>query len=114
MDSPRQDDMMIELNRVVIVGAGHVGSTAAYALMLRALVREIVLIDSDPALAEAEAADLSDANALARPGLIWAGTYADAASARISLDLRRVCVTTATSSPSMPTTTVPCALCSTS
>ena len=76
---------MIEHERIVIVGAGHVGATAAYALMLRALFEEIVLIDSDLALAEAEAADLSDANALARPARIWAGSYADAATARIAV-----------------------------
>ena len=72
-------------DRIAIIGAGHVGSTAAYALMLRALFREIVLIDSDPALAEAEAADISDANALARPARIWAGDYGDVASARIAV-----------------------------
>ena len=71
--------------RIAIIGAGHVGSTAAYALMLRALFREIVLIDTDLNLAAAEAADLSDANALARPTSIWAGTYQDAATARIAL-----------------------------
>jgi len=71
--------------RVAIFGAGHVGATAAYALMLRALVREIVLIDSNMALARAEAADLSDANALARPAMIWAGDYADAALADIAV-----------------------------
>lgn len=71
--------------RIAIIGAGHVGATTAYALMLRALFREIVLIDSDMALAEAEAADLSHANALARPARIWAGNYADAASARIAV-----------------------------
>lgn len=71
--------------RIAIIGAGHVGATTAYALMLRALFREIVLIDSDMALAEAEAADLSHANALARPARIWAGDYADAASARIAV-----------------------------
>jgi len=71
--------------RIAIIGAGNVGATTAYALMLRALVREIVLIDSDRALAEAEAADLSHANALARPARIWAGDYADAASARIAV-----------------------------
>lgn len=76
---------MTQSDRVAIIGAGHVGATAAYALMLRALVREIVLIDSDPAVAEAEAADISDANALARPGQIWAGSYADAATARIAV-----------------------------
>jgi L-lactate dehydrogenase len=53
--------------------------------MLRAIFREIVLIDSDPSLAEAEAADLSDANALARPARIWAGTYADVAAAQIAV-----------------------------
>ena len=53
--------------------------------MLRALVSEIVLIDSNMVLAEAEAADIADANALARPARIWAGDYADAASARIAI-----------------------------
>jgi L-lactate dehydrogenase len=72
-------------DRIAIIGAGHVGATAAYALMLRALFREIVLIDQDAALAAAEAADLSDANALARPARIWAGDYADAATARIAV-----------------------------
>jgi L-lactate dehydrogenase len=71
--------------RIAIIGAGHVGATTAYALMLRALVRDIVLIDSDTALAEAEAADLSHGNALARPARIWAGDYKDAASARIAV-----------------------------
>lgn len=73
------------LQRIAIIGAGHVGATAAYALMLRALVPEIVLLDEDAALAEAEAADLSDANALARPARIWAGGYKDAASAQIAV-----------------------------
>lgn len=67
--------------RIAIIGAGNVGATTAYALMLRALFREIVLIDRDGDLAAAEAADLSDANALARPARIWAGDYADAADA---------------------------------
>ena len=71
--------------RIAIVGAGHVGATAAYALMLRALFSEIVLIDNNRALAEAEAADIADANALARPARVWAGDYADAASAGIAI-----------------------------
>jgi L-lactate dehydrogenase len=71
--------------RIAIIGMGHVGSTSAYALMLRALVSEIVLIDSNTALAEAEAADIADANALARPAHIWAGTYQDAATASIAV-----------------------------
>ncbi len=61
------------------------GATAAYAMMLRALFEEIVIIDSKVELARAEAADLVDANALARPARIWARTYADAASAQIAV-----------------------------
>ncbi len=76
---------LIQNQRVAIIGAGHVGATAAYALMLRALFREIVLVDNDPALAEAETADLRDANALARPARIWAGDYSDAARAGIAV-----------------------------
>jgi L-lactate dehydrogenase len=72
-------------NRIAIIGAGHVGATTAYALMLRALFQEIVLIDSNEGLASAEAADLRDANALARPARVWAGTYADASAARIAV-----------------------------
>lgn len=72
-------------NRIAFIGAGHVGATAAYAMMLRALFEEIVLIDADAPRARAEAADLSDADALARPARIWAGDYADAASARIAV-----------------------------
>jgi L-lactate dehydrogenase len=76
---------VIELGRIAIIGAGHVGATTAYALMLRALVREIVLIDDNEALAEAEARDLMDANALARPARIWAGDYEDASTAAIAI-----------------------------
>jgi L-lactate dehydrogenase len=71
--------------RIAIIGTGHVGSTAAYALMLRALVSEIVMIDANATLAQAEAADIADANALARPARIWAGTYEDAATATIAV-----------------------------
>lgn len=71
--------------RVAIIGAGHVGATAAYALMLRALFREIILIDNNAALASAEAADIADAGGLARPTMIRAGDYSDAASAQIAI-----------------------------
>lgn len=71
--------------RLAMIGAGHVGATAAYALMLRGLFSEIVLIDANDALADAEAADLSDADALARTARIWAGDYGDAADAQIAV-----------------------------
>lgn len=72
-------------DRIAVIGAGHVGATAAFALMLRALTREIVLVDHDHARAAAEASDIADANALARPATIWAGDYADAAAARVAV-----------------------------
>ncbi len=73
------------MSRIAVVGAGHVGATAAYALMLRGLFSEIVLIDANADLARAEAADLADADALARTARIWAGDYGDAASAQIAV-----------------------------
>ena len=77
---------MQDRSRAAIISAGHAGSTTAYALMLRAIFREIVLIDNDRELAAAEATELSDANVLARPTRIWAGDYADAACAPFEPD----------------------------
>lgn len=70
-------------SRIAIIGAGNVGATAAYALMLRGLFAEIVLIDHTPERAAAEATDIADANAIAKPARIWAGDYADVSEASI-------------------------------
>lgn len=70
-------------SRIAIIGAGNVGATTAYALMLRGLFAEIVLIDTDTDRATAEATDIADANAIARPARIWAGSYADVKDASI-------------------------------
>ena len=48
----------MERTRITIVGAGAVGSTIAYATILRGLVHEILLVDAVPHKAEAEAKDL--------------------------------------------------------
>lgn len=69
--------------RVVIVGAGNVGATFAYSLLLSGLASEIVLIDSNHARAEGEAMDLNHAMPLSRPARIWAGSYEDCAGAAI-------------------------------
>ncbi|MHC4479970.1 MAG: lactate/malate family dehydrogenase, partial [Planctomycetota bacterium] len=45
--------------KVVIVGAGAVGSTFAYTLMNSGLAQEIVLIDKDRDKAAGEAMDLN-------------------------------------------------------
>ena len=54
--------MSISNRKVVIVGAGHVGSHVGYALISQSLADEIVYIDSDHAKAVAQAFDLTDAN----------------------------------------------------
>ncbi len=67
--------------KVVIVGAGAVGSTFAYTLMNSGLAQEIVLIDKDRARAEGEAMDLNHGLFFAPPVAISAGDYEDCAGA---------------------------------
>jgi L-lactate dehydrogenase len=69
--------------KIGIVGAGMVGSTAAYALVMRGVGREIVLVDLNHARAEAEANDIFHAVPFAHPLNIRAGDYADLAGARV-------------------------------
>ena len=46
-------------SKVAVIGAGMVGASFAYVLMVRGLVRELALVDSDPEKARGEAMDLS-------------------------------------------------------
>ena len=70
-------------SKVVIVGAGRVGSTYAYALILRGLVGEIAVIDLDQDRARGEAMDLGHAAPLSSPVRVCAGTYEDCRDADI-------------------------------
>jgi L-lactate dehydrogenase len=74
-----------QLARVVVVGAGHVGSTFAYALLLSGLAAEIVLVDVDRQRAEGEAMDLAHAVPFAPATRIWAGKYGDCAGAAVTV-----------------------------
>ena len=69
--------------KVGIVGSGLVGSTAAYALVLRGVGRQIVLVDKNAARAGAEADDISHAVPFAQPLQVMAGDYADLAGSRV-------------------------------
>jgi L-lactate dehydrogenase len=71
--------------RVAIIGAGNVGATFAYALLLSGLAAEIVLIDANQKKAEGEAMDLNHTVPLVRPARIWAGSYADCAGAAVTV-----------------------------
>ena len=65
-------------SRVVIIGAGRVGSHCAMSLIPGHLADEIVLIDSNHPLAEAQAADLYDfATGMSSTVAVRAGTYDD-------------------------------------
>ena len=50
-----------------IIGAGGVGSTAAFALIMRGVARKVVLIDQNAKRAEAEAEDIAHATPLPMP-----------------------------------------------
>jgi L-lactate dehydrogenase len=71
--------------KVAIVGAGNVGATAAYALLLSGLTAEIVLIDANQNRAEGEAMDLAHAVPFSRPTRVWAGDYEDCAGAVVTV-----------------------------
>jgi L-lactate dehydrogenase len=72
-------------NKVAIVGAGKVGTTFAYTLLMSGLVSEIVLIDRDQARAEGEAMDLNHAAPLLHAARIWAGSYEDCGQAAVTV-----------------------------
>lgn len=73
----------IETTRVVIVGAGLVGSTAAFALMTQGIASEIVLIDVNKDKALGEAMDLEHGLSFAKQARVWAGDYADCQEADV-------------------------------
>lgn len=69
--------------KIGIVGSGFVGSTAAYALIMRGIGREIVLVDANSARAQAEADDLFHAVPFAHPLNVHAGDYSDLDDCRV-------------------------------
>ena len=71
----------MDKQKVVIVGAGGmVGASTAYALALRSVVEEIVLIDRTEDMAWGQAADINDAMGLDRIVSVRPGTYDDIAT----------------------------------
>lgn len=69
--------------KIGIVGSGLVGATAAYALVMRGIGRQIVLVDLDKERAQAEADDLLHAVPFAHPMEVSAGEYEDLADSRV-------------------------------
>ncbi len=78
------------MRKIGVIGVGPVGITYAYTLIQQQLVDELVLIDLNQELLEAQVADLQDAVALGSPKIIIkSGTYADLQDANL------VCITAA-------------------
>ncbi|GEK59247.1 L-lactate dehydrogenase [Marinococcus halophilus] len=76
------------VHRVVVVGAGAVGSGYAFSLINQAVVEELVIIDLDERKAEGDVMDLNHGKAFApHPTKTWVGTYEDCRDADI------VCIT---------------------
>ena len=63
--------------KVAIIGTGRVGASCAYALQLRGLASEIVLINANRQRAEGEAMDINHGSQFTKPVRVWAGNYKD-------------------------------------
>ncbi len=69
--------------KVGVIGTGWVGTSFAYALMIRGLASEIVLVDVRVEKAEGEAMDLNHGLSFAKPMKITRGDYDDLAGAAV-------------------------------
>lgn len=69
--------------KVAIVGTGRVGASCAYALQLRGLASEIVLINANRQRAEGEAMDINHDSQFTKPVRVWAGDYRECRDADI-------------------------------
>lgn len=63
--------------KIGVVGCGHVGSACVYACILRGIGTEIVLVDYNAKLAQAQAEDILHATPFASPIPCRAGEYSD-------------------------------------
>lgn len=61
--------------KISIIGAGFVGSTTAYTLMINGLASEIVLVDLDREKAESDAMDMNHGMSFLSPVKVTAGDY---------------------------------------
>ncbi len=79
----KKGDFLMFRGKIVIVGAGFVGSTTAYTIMLGGLFSEIVIIDIDKNKAEGDALDIAHGVALNKPVKVIAGDYDECKDADI-------------------------------
>jgi L-lactate dehydrogenase len=70
-------------SKVVIIGAGLVGSTFAYSLMINGVVSEIVMLDVNQERLAGEVMDLNHGISFVRPVTVRAGSYNDCGDADV-------------------------------
>lgn len=76
--------MFIKSRKIVIIGAGHVGSHVGYALASQGLAEKIIFIDIDKNKAKAQALDIYDSTVyLPHRITVKAGDYSDAKDAEM-------------------------------
>jgi L-lactate dehydrogenase len=71
------------MSKIGIVGAGFVGATAAYAIVMRGIGSELALVDINQARAQAEADDILHAVPFAHPIRVTAGDYSELAGSKV-------------------------------
>lgn len=76
-------DKTCNKNKVVVIGAGLVGSTVAYTIIMNQIASEIVLIDVNRDKAYGEALDMNHGMAFFKQMTIRDGDYADCADADV-------------------------------
>ncbi len=69
--------------KITVIGAGNVGATLAYTLVLSDVVTELVLIDINKDKAAGDILDISHGLSFVRPMRLLAGDYNDAAGSEI-------------------------------
>lgn len=74
---------MKQKTKISVIGAGNVGSTTAYTLMLSDLSLEIALIDIDEKKARGDALDIMHGSAFLPSSEIYAGSYTDCGDSEI-------------------------------
>lgn len=70
---------MKKASKIAIIGVGYVGSSIAYALMLKNLAQEIVLIDNNLEKAKGEALDITHGIPYMGESTVFQGEYEDIA-----------------------------------
>jgi L-lactate dehydrogenase len=71
------------MSKVTIIGAGSVGSTIAYTMVVNGIASEIVMIDVNEEKALGEAMDIRQGTPFCSPVSIYAGSYRDAVGSDI-------------------------------